>query len=118
MLKNRKCGVMARKLTPKMMEHINRRRRQVHLHSIVYYTEGDNLIDDHTWDRWARELKKLQRMFPACLDHEDGYLNEVFINWTGDTGMHLPWCPKMYSTYLHLKRYKEKQDAEAQQDLA
>lgn len=107
---NRKCGVMANTLTPEMMEHINRRRRQMHLHSLAYYMHDVTFISDATFDKWALELRDLQRKYPECLDK--GYLPRVFINWTGDTGMHLPWCPRMFSLYLSFKNRKEWFDGE------
>ena len=69
-------------------EFINRRRRQMHVHSIIYYHLHTNLIDDATFDRWAVELAAAQKQFPEYL--HQGYMWTVFQNWTGDTGMHLP----------------------------
>ena len=41
-------------------ELLNRRRRQILVHSIIYYKMNDNLISDSTWSAWATELEELQ----------------------------------------------------------
>lgn len=76
------------KLNENPMEFINRRRRQLHVHSVIYYHMGLNLVPDATWDKWAVELVKAQKAHPVSAFN--GYLPGVFANWTGDTGMHLP----------------------------
>ncbi|WP_375790254.1 DNA ligase LigA-related protein [Paenibacillus agricola] len=34
---------------------IARRRRQIFVHSAIYYRLGTSVIDDATFDRWGRE---------------------------------------------------------------
>lgn len=70
------------------MEKINQRRRQLHVHSYLYYFRDESLVDDATFDRWANELVELQAAHPESL--HKGYLPSIFADWTGDTGMHLP----------------------------
>ena len=41
-------------------ELLNRRRRQILVHSGIYYKMNDNLISDSTWSAWAAELEELQ----------------------------------------------------------
>lgn len=72
----------------KALELINRRRRQLHVHSVIYYHLNTNIIPDATFDKWAVELASLQRDFPDS--KHKGYMPGVFASWTGDTGMHLP----------------------------
>lgn len=48
----------------KIKELIGRRRRQILVHSIIYYRLNDNLIPDSTWAAWAVELKQLQDQYP------------------------------------------------------
>lgn len=43
---------------------IRRMRRQILVHSIIYYRFSDNLIDDFKYDKIARELVKLQAENP------------------------------------------------------
>lgn len=43
---------------------ISQRRRQILVHSCIYYRFGDNIIDDFKYDKFARELAKLQQEYP------------------------------------------------------
>lgn len=70
------------------MEKINQRRRQMHLHSTIYYHMHTTSVDDATFDKWAVELAELQEKYPES--KVQGYMPSVFADWTGDTGMHLP----------------------------
>lgn len=45
-------------------ELIGRRRRQILVHSVIYYEMNKNLISDAQWSEWARELDELQRKYP------------------------------------------------------
>jgi hypothetical protein len=67
-------------------ERIRQRRSQMLVHSFIYYHLDDSLVDDHTWQQWADELRDLQAMF----GHVIGFYDEAFRGWTGATGMHLP----------------------------
>jgi hypothetical protein len=73
---------------PAVMTKIIQRRRQLHLHSTLYYHLHDSVIPDNKFDRWANELRDLQREYPELAKR--GYMAEEFADWTGDTGMHLP----------------------------
>jgi hypothetical protein len=48
------------------VELIHRRRRQILLHSIVYYVYNDNLIPDYRFDNWCNQLAELQVEKPEC----------------------------------------------------
>lgn len=67
-------------------ELIRRRRAQMLVHSYIYYWMHSSIIDDHTFDRWGRELADLQEKHPEPI----GFYDETFSDWNGDTGMHLP----------------------------
>lgn len=66
-------------------ELITRRRRQLLVHSIIYYRMNESLISDAIWTKWAIELEKLQHDYPeiakTCpyadafedFDHSTGY---------------------------------------------
>ena len=45
-------------------EKIRQRRSQMLIHSHIYYEMDDNIVDDHTWQRWADELAELQDKNP------------------------------------------------------
>ena len=43
---------------------IQRRRRQILVHSYIYYELNDSVIDDALWSKWALELEQLQKEYP------------------------------------------------------
>ena len=67
-------------------ERIRQRRSQLMVHSYIYYKLCDSIVSDHQWQSWANELVKLQS------DHgtEIGFYDDVFEDWDGSTGFHLP----------------------------
>jgi len=66
---------------------INRRRRQLHVHSVMYYFLNTSIVTDATFDKWAVELVELNKQWPQF--KYAGYQYNMFEDWTGDTGMHL-----------------------------
>lgn len=73
---------------PEIRELIKRRRLQMLAHSCIYYRLNDSIINDHTWQAWADELKDLQTKYPK--ESAEIEWAEAFKDWTGDTGCHLP----------------------------
>lgn len=69
-------------------ELIMRRRRQVLVHSVLYYKMDTNLVSDATWSRWALELKELQKKYPDIA--EELPYAEAFENFDHSTGSNLP----------------------------
>lgn len=67
-------------------ERIKQRRGQMLVHSFIYYHLDDSVVDDHTWQRWANELRDLQSTFGGKI----GYFDEAFEDWTGASGFDLP----------------------------
>lgn len=74
-------------------ELIHRRRRQILVHSIIYYRLGETIIDDAVFDKWAKELFKLQTE-NLQLSQSIPYMRYQFADWTGETGFHLPLMDK------------------------
>ena len=70
-----------------MLELINRRQRQIMLHSLIYEEYDTNLIDDYVWDTWAKELVRLMADNPEIVKQSVYY--EDFVDWTGDTAADL-----------------------------
>lgn len=69
-------------------ELINRRQRQVLVHSIIYYKLNANLISDAQWAAWALELEELQAKYPEiALEQRYG---KAFVDFDHSTGMSLP----------------------------
>lgn len=74
------------KMTPRVLEAISRRRRQMLIHSCIYYVLNENIISDETWSQWATQLLKLQLRY----GHRIGFYDRAFADWNGSTGHHLP----------------------------
>jgi len=45
-------------------EKISQRRRQILVHSCLYYHMDTSIIDDFTFDKYAKELKELVNQYP------------------------------------------------------
>ena len=67
-------------------ERIRQRRAQMLLHSYIYYWLNTFVISDDQWQKWADELTSLQEKYQEPIR----YYDEVFKDWDGSTGMHLP----------------------------
>lgn len=72
----------------KIAELITRRRRQVLVHSVIYYRMNDNLISDAQWAAWAVELENLQTQYPHIAE-KCPYARE-FRGFDHSTGYNLP----------------------------
>lgn len=59
------------------------------VHSFIYYKLDDNIVSDHQWQAWAQELAQLQRQHPKPI----GFYDDVFVDWDGSSGFHLPSDP-------------------------
>lgn len=69
-------------------ERIRQRRLQMLVHSYIYYKLDNNIIDDATWSRWAKELQQLQVNYPE--DSKEVEWAEAFEGWDGSSGAFLP----------------------------
>ena len=88
-------------------ELINRRRYQILVHSCIYYRFNENIITDHTYDKWCKELAELQIKYPKE-SSECMYANE-FKDFDGSTGFHLPMHqPNIVSRAQALLTYNRK----------
>ena len=68
-------------------EKIRQRRKQMLVHSYIYYELNDNIISDSQWSKWAKELAQLQKDYPKESAEVEEYEN--FKNWDGSTGAFL-----------------------------
>lgn len=68
---------------------INRRRRQLLVHSYIYYELNNNLISDSQWSEWAVELVELQKQYPHESEMAD--YHKDFIGFDASTGYNLPY---------------------------
>ena len=98
---------MADNINETIAELITRRRRQVLVHSIIYYKLNDSLISDETWSEWALELEKLQEEYPE-IAAKCPYA-EAFAGFEHSSGCDLPlnddWA---YNKALKLLQYEGK----------
>ena len=69
-------------------EKIQQRRLQVLVHSCIYYEFDTNIIDDHTYNKWAHELADLQQRYPE--EASQGLYADAFKDFDGSTGFDLP----------------------------
>lgn len=92
-------------------ELITRRRRQLLVHSVVYYRLGDNIISDGQWSEWAVELEELQERYPDIA--ESCPLADAFRDFNHSTGQNLPLDdPWAISKAMQLLRYRDKREKE------
>ena len=91
-------------------ELIIRRRKQILVHSYIYYELNESLIDDYTWSEWAKELYDLQTHYPE--ESKNTFLYEEFKDFDYSTGAGLdyfkPWVISKAKMLLdYVKRRKE-----------
>lgn len=72
-----------------VFEKIQQRRLQMLLHSYIYYEKGTSVITDATFDKWAYELRDLQKQYPEVSEQVKWYT--YFKDWDGTTGYNLPY---------------------------
>lgn len=73
----------------KVLELITRRRRQILVHSFLYYQLNESIIDDYTFDSWSEELANLQNQHP--LESAKAVYAKDFEDFDGSTGYNLPY---------------------------
>lgn len=86
---------------------IAQRRRQVWVHSVIYYRMDQNIISDAKWSEWATELEDLQNKFPEIASkcpHAD-----IFEGFDHSTGSNLPlddpWAMGKAKQLLRIRGY-------------
>ena len=93
----------------KILGLINRRRRQILVHSYIYYELDDNIVDDATWSKWALELEELQRDHPE--ESAAGVYAEDFENFDHSTGAGLNYFKsEIIGVARMLLRYKHEKE--------
>lgn len=87
----------------KIVELIGRRRRQILVHSYIYYKLDKNLIEDTQWSKWALELYNLQIKYPK--ESQAAPLYDEFVGFDYSTGSDLPldadWIKQDAEMLLH-----------------
>lgn len=57
------------------------------VHSYIYYELNQNIVSDHKWAQWAKELAQLQKDYPKESAEVEEY--EQFKDWDGSSGAFL-----------------------------
>ena len=70
-----------------IQEKIRQRRRQMLVHSYIYYELNQNIVSDHQWAEWAKELQELQQKYPKESAEVEEY--DQFKDWDGSSGAFL-----------------------------
>lgn len=91
---------------PGIIELIERRRRQIAVHSELYYRMNESIISDHTFDQWCKELVELQLRHPHVA--RAAALYDKFKDFDGSTGFHLTGDPWVLSKAMNLLDYHRK----------
>ena len=78
-----------KRIDGQVVELMNRRERQVLVHSCIYYYFNDSIIGDAQYDKWSHELHSLIVSHPE--EFRQTVLFEEFQQFDGNTGMGLPY---------------------------
>lgn len=81
-------------------EKIQQRRYQILVHSFLYYQMNVNIVNDHDYDRWSKELADLQREYPE--ESKKARYYEEFKEFDGSSGFDLPYTLPNIQTIGHL----------------
>ena len=81
-------------------EKIRQRRRQMLVHSYIYYELDQNIVSDWQWAKWAQELAQLQRDHPEESKKVEFY--DMFKDWDGSSGAHLSYTNAIKETAKRL----------------
>lgn len=96
-------------LKEKITSLIKRRRRQILVHSCLYYKMNTNIITDEEFDKWCAELRDLHSKYPQYMDC--GVFDAEFKKWGGFSGFDLPtYAPEVHSKAEQLLRIKEEME--------
>lgn len=90
-----------------IIELINRRKRQILVHSFLYYQMNTNIISDHTYDAWSKELATLLKDYPE--ESKQTVYYEEFKEFDGSSGYDLPYYyPNIQQVGMSLLNYHNK----------
>lgn len=78
---------------------IKQRRKQLIIHSCLYYYFNESIISDATFDKWCKELVELHDKYPDYTDDNDRY----FTGFDGSTGYHLGNSTNALTHYSKIK---------------
>ena len=77
-----------------IIELMNRRQRQILVHSCLYYRMNVSVVDDHLFDYWSKELVRFMETYPGLTEQSCYY--QEFQTFDGSSGYDLPyWRPEI-----------------------
>jgi NAD-dependent DNA ligase len=85
-------------------EKIKQRRRQMLVHSYIYYELDQNIVSDAQWAKWAKELQQLQKDYPEESKKVEEY--EQFKDWDGSSGAFLKFGENIKTVAKMLLKYQ------------
>jgi NAD-dependent DNA ligase len=89
-----------------ILERINQRRRQLLVHSYLYYRQNTSAISDHQYDKFTQDLIKLQSEYPEIA--EQGIYAEEFRGFSMGDSFALPlgepYVQEMAMRFLRAKK--------------
>lgn len=71
------------------LEWINKRQRQILVHSFLYYQLNESIISDYAFDIWSKELANATKDYPEIAKQSTYY--DEFKNFDGSSGYDLPY---------------------------
>jgi len=91
-----------------LLEWMNRRQRQILVHSFLYYQLNENIISDSDFDRWSKELYEAMKENPDVAKRSVYYKD--FLEFDGSSGYDLQYANTevKHSGYRLLKIHAEK----------
>lgn len=98
-----------KQLNQDVIAKIQQRRLQILVHSCIYYKFDENIVDDYTYNKWAKELARLQEQYPEESAAVGKYYDE-FKAWSGEqcgSGFNLPFSnPNIVAKAMQLLKLK------------
>jgi NAD-dependent DNA ligase adenylation domain len=89
------------------VEWVNRRQRQILVHSFLYYQLDTSIIADHIYDLWCKQLAVFMKENPEIA--KQSFYYEAFKEFDGSSGYDLPFTiPHIQSTGYKLLKIHEK----------
>lgn len=97
-----------------ILEEINRRERQILVHSCIYYDLNYNILEDYQYDNIAKRLAKLTQEYPV--EFNQSVYHDIFKDFgqpdeNGNvcySGFNIPHDqPEIFNTAMRLIRYHQ-----------
>lgn len=105
MLMNLLDGDIYRVQSEAIKAKIEQRRRQIMVHSYIYYEMDDSLVSDAQWSQWAKELVWLTQEFPDIA--KECVYSKEFDGFEGSTGFDFKYPENIKNRAAKLIAHKD-----------